>query len=161
MIHNFQVSFLDTGTDNVHKHIDYAFIIEDREGREIFNAAPPGQSTLHTAEGVITIPYRFQEKGDYTVNVILYGVDFITTIPQVARFPCNDIPEFPLGMMGLFAGIIATTIVISRYFETRRMRSRLHLGYQKLSQNRIPLPLMLELRSWCFLQFRRVFQHVC
>jgi hypothetical protein len=122
MIHNFQVSFLDTGTDNVHKHIDYAFIIEDREGREIFNAAPPGQSTLHTAEGVITIPYRFQEKGDYTVNVILYGVDFITTIPQVARFPCNDIPEFPLGMMGLFAGIIATTIVISRYFETRRKR---------------------------------------
>ncbi|HEY7506139.1 MAG TPA: hypothetical protein VH621_00910, partial [Nitrososphaera sp.] len=112
---SFKVSFMDNGTANPHPHIDYLLEISDSNGTRIFNAAPPGQPTLHTAEGVVTIPYAFQKKGDYSVDVIVYGVDFVPTIPQVATFPCNDIPEFPLGIVGVLAGIMGGIIVISRY----------------------------------------------
>ena len=115
----FELSFLDTGTDHVHQHIDYVFEIADNNGTRIFSAVPPGQSTLHTAEGVVTIPYSFQKNGDYAVNVIVYGVDFIPTIPQVATFPCNDIPEFPASVLGVVAAIMGVAIVVSRYLKLR------------------------------------------
>jgi hypothetical protein len=115
----FKLSFLDAGTENVHQHIDYAFEIADNNGTRIFSAVPPGQPTLHTAEGVVTIPYTFQKNGDYVVNVIVYGVDFIPTIPQVATFPCNDIPEFPASVLSLVAAIMGVGIVVSRYLKLR------------------------------------------
>src|SRR5688572_13325511 len=110
----FRVSFLDEGTDNPHSHIDYTFTIDDSEGRQIFNAAPAGQPTLHTAEGVVTIPYTFGSRGDYTVNVIVHGVDFTPTLPQVVAFPCNDIPEFSVGMLGIAAAVFGVVIVATR-----------------------------------------------
>lgn len=115
----FKPSFLDAGTENVHQHIDYRFEILDNNGARIFSAGPPGQPTLHTAEGVITIPYSFQKNGDYAVDVIVYGVDFIPTIPQVATFLCNDIPEFPASALGMMAAIMAVGIVLSRYLKVR------------------------------------------
>jgi hypothetical protein len=70
---------------------------------------------LHTAEGVVTIPFTFQNSGDYTVNVFVYGVDFTPTIPHVTAFPCKDIPEFPIGVVGLVAMIMGMGIIISSH----------------------------------------------
>lgn len=112
----FRVSFLDEGTDNPHPHIDYTFTIDDSGGRQIFNAAPAGQPILHTAEGVVTIPYTFGSRGDYTANVIIYGIDFTPNLPQVVAFPCNDIPEFSVGMLGVVAAMFGVVIVATRSF---------------------------------------------
>ncbi|MGH9991234.1 MAG: hypothetical protein ACREAZ_01120 [Nitrososphaera sp.] len=115
----FEVSFLNNGTDTPHKHIDYAFTISDQDGKQIFNASPSNQPTLHTAEGVVTIPYTIQQKGDYSVDVIVYGVDFTPTIPHVTTFPCKDIPEFPIGMLAGVAAAMTAAIVISRMYKLR------------------------------------------
>jgi hypothetical protein len=116
----FKVSFLNNGTDTPHNHIDYAFTISDQSGKEIFNAAPSNQSTLHTAEGVVTIPYTFsKQRGDYAVNVIVYGVNFVPTIPHVTTFPCKDIPEFPIGVIYGATIAIGAAAVIPRLYKLR------------------------------------------
>jgi hypothetical protein len=114
----FKISFMNTGTLNPHPHIDYWFEIRDSNGTLVFNASPPGQPTLHTAEGVVTIPYTFQKSGDYSVDVTVTGVDFIPTIPQIATFPCNDIPEFSVGLMGIVGVVMAGIVVVSRIMRT-------------------------------------------
>jgi hypothetical protein len=52
------------------------------------NAQLAGQSgkPLHTAEGIVTIPYTFQGPGDYLVSVPVYGILFNPIRPESADF---------------------------------------------------------------------------
>src|SRR5215218_11365023 len=69
----FTVSFLNPGTQTVHQHQDYDFRIM-KNGQQVFSAAgQTGQSVLHNVEGTLTIPYTFQDNGDYTAQVFLAG----------------------------------------------------------------------------------------
>jgi hypothetical protein len=60
---SFKVEFMTKGSDTVQPHIDYDFIIKDNSGKQVFSASQlagqPGKP-LHTAEGIVTIPYTFQ-----------------------------------------------------------------------------------------------------
>ena len=114
----FTVSFLNPGTDTVHQHQDYDFRIL-KDGQEVFSAArQTGQSVLHNVEGTLTVPYTFQENGDYTVQVYLAGTGISPTIPtdEEATFPITVTPEFPAG--GILAVVLAasltTAIVLSQ-----------------------------------------------
>ena len=65
----FKVSFLNPDTDTLHEHQDYDFRILKDEN-EVFSAArQTGQNLIHNVEGTITVPYTFQENGDYTIQV--------------------------------------------------------------------------------------------
>jgi hypothetical protein len=85
---SFKVSFLQKGTDKVQPHIDYDFTIANN-GKQVFQASQlagqPGQP-LHTAEGAVTIPYKFQVPGDYSINISLYGILFNPIKPESADF---------------------------------------------------------------------------
>jgi hypothetical protein len=48
-----------------------------------------GNLWLHSSEGIITIPYTFQEPGVYSVNVTLFGILFIPVNPESALFKLN------------------------------------------------------------------------
>lgn len=105
----FAVSFLNPGTDTLHEHQDYDFRIL-RDGQQVFSAAnQTGQAVLHNVEGTLTVPYTFQENGDYTVQVYLAGTGIAPTIPtdEEATFPISVVPEFPA------AGILATVLAAS------------------------------------------------
>jgi hypothetical protein len=68
----------------VQNHIDYDFIIT-KEGKQLFQASwVAGQAgiPLHTAEGIVTIPYRFQDTGDFLVNVTVYRILFNQINPE-------------------------------------------------------------------------------
>src|SRR5919112_1408410 len=113
----FTVSFLNSGTESVHQHQDYDFRIL-KDGQQVFSAASQtGQAVLHNVEGTLTIPYTFQENGDYTVQVYLAGTG-IPAIPsdEEATFPITVVPEFPVG--GILAVVLAasmtTAIVLSQ-----------------------------------------------
>ena len=113
----FAVSFLNPGTDTLHVHQDYDFRIL-RDGQQVFSAAnQTGQAVLHNVEGTLTVPYTFQENGDYTVQVYLAGTG-IPAIPtdEEATFPITVAPEFPAG--GILAVVLAasltTAIVLSQ-----------------------------------------------
>jgi hypothetical protein len=112
------VSFLNPGTDTVHQHQDYDFRILKDDGQEVFSAArQTGQSVLHNVEGTLTVPYTFQENGDYTVQVFLAGTG-IPAIPtdEEATFPITVAPEFPAGgiLAVLLAASFTTAIVLSQ-----------------------------------------------
>ena len=114
----FSVSFLNPDTDTLHEHQDYDFRIL-RGGQQVFSAATQtGQAVLHNVEGTLTVPYTFQENGDYTVQVYLAGTGIAPTIPtdEEATFPITVVPEFPAG--GILATVLAasmtTAIVLSQ-----------------------------------------------
>ena len=71
---NLKVSFDQKGTSTVQPHIDYDVTISNA-GKRLFNAVTlAGQSgpSLHTSEGIITIPYTFQEPGVYSIKVAVF-----------------------------------------------------------------------------------------
>ena len=114
----FTVSFLNPGTQTVHQHQDYDFRILKDDGQQVFSAArQTEQAVLHNVEGTLTVPYTFQENGDYTVQVFLAGTG-IPAIPtdEEATFPITVAPEFPAG--GILAVVLAasltTAIVLSQ-----------------------------------------------
>jgi hypothetical protein len=106
----FAVSFLDPGTETLHQHQDYDFRIL-KDGQQVFSAAnQTGQALLHNVEGTLTIPYTFQENGDYTIQVYLAGTG-IPAIPtdEEATFPITVTPEFPVG--GILAAVLAASMI--------------------------------------------------
>lgn len=113
----FTVSFLNPGTETVHEHQDYDFRIL-RDGQQVFSTADQtGQAVLHNVEGTLTVPYTFQENGDYTIQVYLAGTG-IPAIPtdEEATFPITVVPEFPAGgiVAAVLAGSITTAVVLSQ-----------------------------------------------
>ena len=113
----FKVSFLDPRTGAIHEHQDYDFRILKGE-TEVFSAArQTGQALIHNVEGTITVPYTFQEEGDYTIQVYLAGTGIAPTLPtdEDAKFPIKVTPEFPVGAIGAIAALMTgTAIVLAR-----------------------------------------------
>jgi hypothetical protein len=106
----FAVSFLDPGTETLHQHQDYDFRIL-KDGQQVFSAAnQTGQAVLHNVEGTLTVPYTFQENGDYTIQVYLAGTG-IPAIPtdEEVTFPITVVPEFPAG--GILAAVLAASMI--------------------------------------------------
>jgi hypothetical protein len=83
----FRVSFFKKGTETVQPHIDYDFIILKNK-EEVFSAAKQtGQPLLHTAEGIVTIPFTIEESGSYTIRVAVMGINFIPIATEYTEFP--------------------------------------------------------------------------
>jgi hypothetical protein len=84
----YKVTFLQKGTDTVQVHIDYNFIIIKDNTTEVFKASQQtGQPLLHTAEGIVTIPFTIKEPGSYTIRVPVMGINFIPMATEYANFP--------------------------------------------------------------------------
>jgi hypothetical protein len=115
---NFNVSFLNPGTQAVHQHQDYDFRIL-KDGQQVFSAAnQTGQAILHNVEGTVTVPYTFSENGDYTIQVYLAGTGIAPTIPtdEEATFPVTVAPEFPAGVVpaAAMAASMTTVVLLAR-----------------------------------------------
>ena len=114
---NFNVSFLNPGTGTPHQHQDYDFRIL-KDGQTVFSAAnQTGQAVLHNVEGTLTVPYTFQQNGDYTIQVHLAGTGIGPTIPtdEDATFAITVAPEFPAGILAAaLAASMTTAIVLAR-----------------------------------------------
>jgi hypothetical protein len=125
---SFRVSFLNPGTDTLHEHQDYDFRILNSNGEQVFSAArQTNQPLLHNVPGTITVPYTFEEMGDYTIEVYLGGTGIgPTLIPtdENAKFNVVVTPEFPVGALGAIAALIGTAIVLSRSNHSGRFRLR-------------------------------------
>jgi hypothetical protein len=88
---NLKVTFDQKGTSTVQPHIDYDVTIS-KAGKQLFNAVTQaGQQgpSLHTSDGIITIPYTFQEPGIYSIKVSVFGILFNPINPEFAQFQVN------------------------------------------------------------------------
>src|SRR6185312_3806465 len=73
----FKITFLQPSSQTVQVHVDYDLSIS-KMNSEVFRASSsPGQPLLHTAEGIVTIPYKFSQGGEYSVQVSVMGINFI------------------------------------------------------------------------------------
>ncbi|HEX7031543.1 MAG TPA: hypothetical protein VF172_00945 [Nitrososphaera sp.] len=119
---SFRVSFLNPGTDTLHEHQDYDFRIL-KDGEQVFSAAQQtNQQLLHNVEGTITVPYTFQENGDYTIQVFLGGTGIAPPIPteEEVEFTVTVVPEFPVGVLGsVIAATMAGSLVFARWYSRR------------------------------------------
>lgn len=112
---NLKVSFLQPGSDNIQVHVDFDVKVVDSGGNQMFSyAGLLGFPTLHTAEGVVEIPYRFEENGSYTLVVDVTGIQFVPIDPETAQFSVNVTPEFPAGAVAAIATAIAGAIAAAR-----------------------------------------------
>jgi hypothetical protein len=85
---NYKVTFLQKGTSTTQVHIDYDFDILKDNTTEVFKASQKtGQPLLHTAEGIVTIPFTIKEPGNYTIRVSMMGINFIPMATEYADFP--------------------------------------------------------------------------
>ncbi len=110
-----KVSFLQPDSEIVQEHIDYDLKISDSTGNQVFSAAGQlNQPTLHTAEGVVTVPYTFVKNGSYSITVDMTGILFIPITPETAEFSVNVTPEFPAGALSVIAAVTAGTIAVAR-----------------------------------------------
>jgi hypothetical protein len=89
---NLKISFYQKGTSTLQPHIYYDVAISST-GKKLFDAVTQagyiGNVWLHSAEGIVTIPYTFRQPGAYYVNVTLFGILFIPVNPESALFKLN------------------------------------------------------------------------
>ena len=82
----FMITFLQPSTQTVQVHVDYDFAIT-KMNNEVFRASSKtGQPLLHTAEGIVKIPYKFEEGGQYSIQVSVIGINFIPIKTEQALF---------------------------------------------------------------------------
>jgi hypothetical protein len=87
---NYKVTFLQKGTGTVQVHVDYDFIILKDNTTEVFSASQQtGQPLLHTAEGIVTMPFTLEDPGSYTIRVPVMGINFIPMATENADFHVN------------------------------------------------------------------------
>ena len=73
----FMITFLQPSSQTVQVHVDYDFAITNNDS-EVFRASTKtGQPLLHTAEGIVKIPYKFDQGGEYSLQVTVMGINFI------------------------------------------------------------------------------------
>jgi hypothetical protein len=82
----FKITFLQPSSQTVQVHVDYDLSIS-KMNSEVFRASSStGQPLLHTAEGIVSIPYKFNQEGEYSVQVSVMGINFIPIKTEQALF---------------------------------------------------------------------------
>lgn len=82
----FKITFFEPNSTTVQVHVDYDLIVSS-DNQEIFSASKlTGQPLLHTAEGIVTIPYKFEAPGIYNIKVPVLGINFVPINPEFAEF---------------------------------------------------------------------------
>ena len=85
----FMITFLQPSSQAVQVHVDYDFAITNNNN-EVFRASSiTGQPLLHTAEGIVKIPYKFTQDGQYSLEVSVMGINFIPIKTEQALFDLN------------------------------------------------------------------------
>ena len=85
-ISQFKITFLQPSSQTVQVHVDYDLSIS-KMNSEVFRASSStGQPLLHTAEGIVSIPYKFNQEGEYSVQVSVMGINFIPIKTEQALF---------------------------------------------------------------------------
>ncbi|MGB6674933.1 MAG: hypothetical protein WBE34_21100 [Candidatus Nitrosopolaris sp.] len=85
---NLKVSFDQKGSSAVQPHVDYDLTVmkDDKQVFQLSNSTGYPNQPLHTTEGVVTIPYTFQQEGTYIINITVYGFLFNPIKPETTQF---------------------------------------------------------------------------
>lgn len=96
-----KISFINK-QNAIQQHIDYRVIVTQGQN-QVF-----GIPITHTAEGSVSIPYQFQNAGDYQVTVSVEGILFQPIPPETAVFSITIGGSQPLPVTPKSGCLIAT-----------------------------------------------------
>ena len=90
----FKISFLKPGTNALQEHVDFNLKIYGNNSRvfQATNSTGQPEVPLHAIEGVMTIPmlnYKFNQAGQYRIEIPVYGILFNPIRPEFANFTLN------------------------------------------------------------------------
>jgi hypothetical protein len=90
----FKVSFLKPGTSTLQEHVDFNLRIYDNNSRvfQATNSTGQPEAPLHATEGEMTVPmlnYKFNQSGQYRIEIPIYGILFNPIRPEIANFTLN------------------------------------------------------------------------
>jgi hypothetical protein len=75
-----KINFINKQTNAIQQHIDYRVSVTKGQN-QVF-----GIPLTHTAEGSVSVPYQFQDAGDYQVTISVEGILFQPIPPETAVF---------------------------------------------------------------------------
>lgn len=83
----FKIDFINKNTKAIQEHIDYSITVTKG------NDGVFGIPLTHTAIGSVTIPYEFQEAGEYKVSIDVQGIVFQPIPTETASFAISVLKE--------------------------------------------------------------------
>ncbi|MEK6877168.1 MAG: CFI-box-CTERM domain-containing protein, partial [Thermoproteota archaeon] len=83
----FKIDFINRNTKAIQEHIDYSITVT-KGNDQVF-----GIPLTHTAIGSVTIPYEFQEAGEYRVSIDVQGIVFQPIPTETASFTISILKE--------------------------------------------------------------------
>ena len=75
-----KIDFINKNSKTIQEHVDYSVTVT-KDNKQVF-----GISLTHTAIGSVTIPYEFQEAGEYKVSIDVQGIVFQPIPTETASF---------------------------------------------------------------------------
>ncbi|MCS6767957.1 MAG: plastocyanin/azurin family copper-binding protein [Candidatus Nitrosocaldus sp.] len=109
----FNIRFIDPASGKLIEHVNYDFKVIDANGNAIVNR--PEQ---HTHTGDASHKVNFASTGAYTIDINVLGTGinkpFDTKHSGKSALSISVVPEFPLGMIAVFASIAGIAVAMSR-----------------------------------------------
>ena len=82
----FKITFRQPSTQSVQVHVDWNLVISKMNKVVYDTSAVLGQPVQHTAEGIVSPSYKFQEGGEYLLKITVLGINFQPITTEWALF---------------------------------------------------------------------------
>lgn len=79
-----RIDFINPRSEKTQVHIDYMLTVRE-DGEAIFGPT----DLIHTSEGKISVPFRFERDGQYMLDVAVKGILFSPIPEETATFPIS------------------------------------------------------------------------
>ncbi|MEM0030186.1 MAG: plastocyanin/azurin family copper-binding protein [Candidatus Nitrosocaldus sp.] len=118
----FNIKFVDPASGKLIEHVNYDFKVIDADGNTVINR--PEQ---HTHTGDASHKVNFASTGAYTIDINVLGTGinkpFDTKFSGKSALSISVVPEFPIGIVAVFASIAGIAVAMSRF------KGRLPINY--------------------------------
>lgn len=119
----FNLKFVDPSTGELIEHVNYDFTVTDANGNAIAS-----KREQHTHDGNATQKVNFASTGAYTIDINVLGTGINKPFDTAkysgkSALSISVVPEFPIGIVAVFASIAGIAVAMSRF------KGRLPMNY--------------------------------
>ncbi len=110
----FNINFKDPASGKLIEHVNYDFAVVDAKGNTIVK-----KTEQHTHDGKAEQKVNFTSTGAYTIDINVLGTGinkpFDTKHSGKSALSISVVPEFPIGIVIVFASIAGIAVAMSRF----------------------------------------------
>lgn len=110
----FNINFKDPASGKLIEHVNYDFAVVDANGNTVVR-----NTEQHTHDGKAEQKVNFTSTGAYTIDINVLGTGinkpFDTKHSGKSALSISVVPEFPIGIVVVFASIAGIAVAMSRF----------------------------------------------